>query len=108
MLIDSFKSTLLESLEAKLLLHVVDVNDPQILEKIAVVEDILKSLKANQPMILVLNKVDLVNKESLADIEKSIETYFSDKNSNLQSIQKISAQTGSNIQSLIAEIEDFF
>ena len=56
-LIDSFKSTLLESLEAKLLLHVVDVNDPQILEKIAVVEDILKSLKANQPMILVLNKV---------------------------------------------------
>lgn len=100
-LIESFKSTLLESLEAKLLLHVVDASDPNILDKIAVVETILKNLNASQPTILVLNKVDLINEEQLAAIQKKLST-------NLHAIITISASTGKNLDKLTAEIERFF
>lgn len=107
-LIDSFKSTLLESLEAKLLLHVVDANDPQVLEKIIVVEKILKSLKANHPMILVLNKVDLMDTEKLSLVRKKITKYFENSNINLKNILEISAETGLNLNNLTNEIEKFF
>src|SRR5690606_20629978 len=51
-LIDAFKSTLLESVEAELLLHVVDASDPEREGKIAVVKRILKELKVTQPVVL--------------------------------------------------------
>jgi GTP-binding protein HflX len=109
-LIDSFKSTLLESLEAKLLLHVVDAHDPQIIEKVAVVEEILDSLEANQPRNIVLNKIDLVSQEKLDQIEQQIQEYFkeNDKSDKLRSIQRVSAQTGDNLETLKDNISQFF
>lgn len=112
-LIDSFKSTLLESLEAKLLLHVVDADDPFILEKIAVVEDILSVLGARQPMILVLNKVDLLDEEKQDSLKEQVSEFF-EKNSeeadksNLRSIQFVSAKSGFNLEGLKEEIVGFF
>lgn len=112
-LIDSFKSTLLESLEAKLLLHVVDANDPFILEKIAVVEDILSGLGARQPMILVLNKVDLLDEEKKDSLKEQVSEFFEKNNeeadkSNLRSIQFVSAKSGFNLEGLKEEIVGFF
>lgn len=109
-LIDSFKSTLLESLEAKLLLHVVDANDPYVLDKIEVVEKILKSLKTSQPMVLVLNKVDLLNKEKLKFVKEKINNYFSnyEDNINLKSIISISASSEINLEELKKEVEKYF
>lgn len=109
-LIDSFKSTLLESLEAKLLLHVVDANDPEIMKKITVVEEILDSLKANQTRNIVLNKIDITNEEKVQKIEKQIRKYFkeNDKEDKLRSIIKISAQTGQNIETLKKDVSKFF
>jgi len=109
-LIDSFKSTLLESLEAKLLLHVVDAADPLVLEKIQVVEEILDQLNANQPRILVLNKIDLVNKKNISFLEKEIKKYFRNKpkNSKLTSIINISAQSEINLDLLKDKISRFF
>lgn len=58
-LIDAFKSTLAEILEADLLLHVIDINDPNIETKIQVVEEILDSLGVDtKNKVYVFNKID--------------------------------------------------
>lgn len=108
-LFDSFKSTLLESMEAKLLLHVVDVNDPDMLHKIDVVEEILGQLKANQPRILVLNKADLVTQSEIEDKIEQIKKLFNQKEEMLlKKVIPISALTEKNIDLLKKTIEKFF
>lgn len=58
-LIESFKSTLMESVHADLLLHVIDISDPEMYEKIAVVERILKELQVHaKKTVFVFNKID--------------------------------------------------
>jgi GTP-binding protein HflX len=58
-LIESFKSTLDETRESDLLLHVVDVSHPQFEDHIAVVESTLAEIgSADKPMVLVFNKID--------------------------------------------------
>ena len=58
-LVDSFKSTLDETREADLLLHVVDISHPDFEEQIRVVENTLKELGcADKPQLLVFNKMD--------------------------------------------------
>lgn len=58
-LVAAFRATLEELAEADLLLHVVDVTDPEREEHIAAVESILDSLGHSQtPRILVFNKAD--------------------------------------------------
>ncbi len=57
-LIDAFKSTLEDSIESDLLLHVVDASDPKIDIKIKVVDDILENIWANQKKLYVFNKID--------------------------------------------------
>jgi len=43
-LVDAFSSTLEDSIESELLLHVVDAADPKVEEKIEVVEEILEKI----------------------------------------------------------------
>ncbi len=58
-LIESFKSTLDEIRETDLLLHVVDISHPDFESQIAVVEQTLCEIGAeNKPTILVFNKID--------------------------------------------------
>ena len=57
-LIEAFTSTLEDSIESDLLLHVVDANDEKIEEKIQVVEDILETIWAKQKRLYVFNKID--------------------------------------------------
>ncbi len=58
-LIDSFKSTLDETREADLLLHVVDISHPDFEEQIRVVDETLKELGcAEKPQMTVFNKID--------------------------------------------------
>jgi GTPase len=58
-LIRAFKSTLLESVHADILLHVIDVSDPEMEEKIRVVEDIVEDLNVDtKEIIYVFNKID--------------------------------------------------
>lgn len=68
-LIDAFASTLEDSIESNLLLHVIDSSDPKIEEKIKVVDDILNKIWANQKKLYVFNKVDLINEEKLIEIK---------------------------------------
>jgi len=58
-LVESFKSTLDETREADLLLHVVDLSHPDFEEQIQVVEKTLADLGcADKPSIIVFNKID--------------------------------------------------
>jgi len=73
-LIDAFKSTLEDSIESDILLHVIDCSDPKVDIKIDVVDDILKNIWANQKKIYVFNKIDwLENEEYLFRTEKRID-----------------------------------
>jgi GTP-binding protein HflX len=61
-LIDAFKSTLMESMHADILLHVIDVSDTEVDTKIHVVNNILKDLGRNiDNDIYVFNKIDAIN-----------------------------------------------
>ena len=58
-LVDSFKSTLDETREADLLIHVVDISHPDFEEQIQVVEKTLSDLGcAEKPSMIVFNKID--------------------------------------------------
>ena len=63
MLIESFKSTLNEIVEADILLHIIDISHTLYEEQIKVVQQILTDIKANDKVnILVFNKIDLYKK----------------------------------------------
>ena len=57
-LVESFKATLEETLEATLLLHVIDSSSPDMLEQIDAVETVLNEIGADVPIIRVYNKID--------------------------------------------------
>lgn len=90
-LIDAFTSTLLESLDAQILLHVVDASDEFMLEKIEVVLRILEELKVTTPVILVFNKFDLATPQRIKQINQvyAEETHIT-----------VSSITGHNLQAL--------
>jgi GTP-binding protein HflX len=74
LLIESFKSTLSEIVEADILLHVADISSPHCEEQIAIVNQTLLEIGANEkPTILIFNKADLLveGDENLSYIEKN-------------------------------------
>ena len=90
-LIEAFKSTLEESREADLLLHVVNMANPNHSEQIIAVNKILNEIKASSiPQILVLNQIDRL------DIKANHER---DEYGRISTIQ-LSAKTGEGIELL--------
>ncbi len=70
-LIDAFESTLEETVDAELILHVIDINDSFMHEKIEEVEQILKQLGVGDaPKIYVFNKIDQAKKIPKAALTK--------------------------------------
>lgn len=58
-LINAFTSTLMESIHADMLLHVIDASDPEMEDKIITVEKILRGLNISKThMVYVFNKID--------------------------------------------------
>ena len=94
-LVEAFKATLEEVVEADLLLHVVDVSHAQADEQIAAVNTVLEEIGAGEkPTIMVFNKVDAL--ENTATLSRLQEKYPHGV--------AISAKMGEGIQSLLAEI----
>jgi GTP-binding protein HflX len=59
-LIESFKSTLDEAIEADILVHVVDISHSAFEDQMNVVNEILKDLKCDdKPQLVIFNKMDL-------------------------------------------------
>ena len=69
-LVDAFASTLEDSIESDILLHIVDASDPKITEKIKVVNDILDKIGAKQTRIYIFNKIDKIPGRELIEIKK--------------------------------------
>lgn len=96
-LIDSFKATLEEVVEADLLIHVVDVSHPHFLEQIAAVQEVIRELDAHgKQTVTVLNKVDRV-----ADREAIVHQLR-----RLPGSVAISARNGEGIGALVEELEN--
>ncbi|MFB6347945.1 ribosome rescue GTPase HflX [Moraxella sp. ZJ142] len=57
-LVESFHATLEETLEADLLLHVIDAASEDMHAQIDAVNDVLSQIKADAPILLVFNKID--------------------------------------------------
>jgi GTP-binding protein HflX len=74
-LIKSFASTLEDSIESDLLLHVIDASDPYVEERVNVVHDILSKIGANQQKILIFNKIDLVDEARIAKLKSAFSDY---------------------------------
>ena len=71
-LIASFKATLTEARQARLLLHVVDASNPFAEEQIKAVNKVLDELGCgDKPTLLVLNKVDRVTDPSYVQVLQS-------------------------------------
>jgi GTPase len=89
-LIEAFKSTLLESINSDLLLHVIDSTDTDMEKKIATVEDILKGLSIdNKKRIYVFNKID----------KRTSKNFINGQFSNIQPVFT-SVKTGVGIEEL--------
>lgn len=92
-LIDAFRSTLMESIYADVLLHVIDVSDDNMDQKIQTVEMIIHDLSLqNKKIIYVFNKTDQIK-----DLEKEqiIQRY------KRFSPQFISTKTGDGVENLL-------
>jgi len=71
LLVAAFKSTLEESLEADILLHVVDISHPMAEEQILTTEKVLKELGAEgRPSLYVFNKVDALEDQKKLQLLK--------------------------------------
>jgi len=97
-LISTFKSTLLESIHADLILHVIDTLDPKIDEKIYTVEQIFADLKIKRRNVLyVFNKIEKSNnidQEQLKNAYSQFSPVF------------ISAKSGDGIDNLLNIISE--
>jgi len=71
-LIASFKSTLEETKDADLLLHVIDISSPAFREQIKVVQNVMNELKISQkPVLNVFNKVDQLKNKEIINVIRS-------------------------------------
>ncbi len=89
-LVEAFKATLEELEYADLLLHVIDVSNPEWLEQAQIVDDLIAELGAEQiPCLRVYNKSDL---------------YFGDIRPRGDMTVNVSAKTGEGLEELMAAI----
>ncbi|MDO4910828.1 MAG: GTPase HflX [Corynebacterium sp.] len=100
-LVEAFRSTLEEVIEADLVLHVVDGSDPFPLKQIEavnnVITDIVRETKAEPPAeIIVVNKIDAADELVLAELRH-----------HLEDVVFVSAKTGEGIEELEARVELF-
>ncbi|MDM0081066.1 GTPase HflX [Variovorax sp. J31P179] len=100
-LIDAFKATLQEAVDADLLLHVVDASNPHHPEQMAEVQAVLKEIGADVvPQLLVFNKLDaLESAQHPLHLEDEIEV-----DGLLVTRIFLSAHTGEGLPALRAEL----
>lgn len=94
-LVEAFKATLEEVVNADLLVHVVDISHPQADDQIQAVNQVLGELGAGEkPVLMVFNKIDLCTPRTLVDgwIER------------FPGAVAVSAKTGEGFDALRAEL----
>jgi len=101
-LVEAFKATLEEVVQADLLLHVVDISHPQAEEQIQAVNAVLAEIGAGEkPTIMVFNKMDQLNGSTDGTGNGGVLNRLQEKHPQAVAI---SAATGEGIETLLAEI----
>jgi GTP-binding protein HflX len=99
-LVAAFRSTLQETRDADLLLHVIDANDPERQAKIEQVRAVLAEIGADEvPQIEVYNKIDLLE-QGMPQLERDSE------GNPLRA--HLSAMSGAGMELLLQGLADFF
>jgi len=94
-LVEAFKATLEEVVQADLLLHVVDISHPLAEEQIQAVNTVLEEIgAADRPTLMVFNKMDRVKNGEL--LNRNLERY--------PNTVAVSAATGAGFPALLAEL----
>lgn len=93
-LIEAFRSTLEEAKYADMILHIVDVSNPQVEEQMHIVYETLFDLDiTDKPIITALNKQDKLEDQTVI------------KDFKAEVVVKISAKTGEGLEDLLSVIE---
>ena len=98
-LVEAFRSTLEETAQAALLLHVVDAAHPGALDQVDAVREVLAEIGADAVReIVVLNQVDRADPDALADLDRALRE--------LRHVDPVraSALTGEGAEALVARI----
>ena len=94
-LVEAFKATLEEVVQAELLLHVVDLSHPQAEEQILAVNSVLEEIgAAGKPTLMVFNKIDRFESRDL--LNQYLERF--------PGAVGISAKTGAGVAELMIEL----
>ena len=104
-LVDSFRATLEETLEATMLLHVIDASSAEMLEQIDAVEHVLKEIGADQPILRVYNKIDVSGDQAkivYANPQQPQRVYLS-----AQSAQGLELLQQAVLQTLLGPVQQF-
>ncbi len=91
-LVAAFRATLEEVVNADLLLHVLDASHPQVEEQKRAVEQVLREIGCDSPIINVYNKIDIAG------------DYIIINGNDLQ----VSALTGKNLESIREKVSQYF
>jgi GTP-binding protein HflX len=98
-LVESFKATLEEAVEAELLVHVADVSHPQVDEQMRAVDDVLNMIGATgKPTVVALNKIDKIGGETAPIVSRLVR--------DVPNSVPISAKLGTNLDDLLDEISN--
>lgn len=94
-LVEAFKATLEEVVQADLLIHVVDASHPQAAEQLQAVNRVLEEIEADgKPTLMVFNKIDRL--ESRESVRQLLEQH--------PHAVAASAQTGEGLDGFLAEL----
>ena len=101
-LVEAFRSTLEEVVDADLLLHVVDGSDPFPMEQISAVRQVISEIVAEEkaeapPELLVINKIDAIDGNRLTELRGAVgaDAVF------------VSARTGEGLPELFDRVREF-
>ena len=98
-LVDSFKATLEEVVEADLLIHVIDASHPQVEMQIEAVNQVLDEIGTlDKPLLYVLNKIDT---EHGSKVAKKLIPRF-------KYVSALSAKTGEGLENFFEIISEIF
>jgi len=94
-LVESFRSTLQETREATVLLHIIDAADPLREARRDQVQEVLTEIGADVPQILVLNKIDLLDQGQRREL---LDEFLG------EDVVAVSAVSGEGIDALLERI----
>ena len=106
-LIEAFKATLEESADADVLLHVVDLSNPQLSKQVEIVDQLIQQFEwDDKPIIYVFNKLDKSNLENQFSVKQKNRAFTSAITG--EGIDKLKNLMASTLKNLNTEVVLYF